>query len=308
MACPLRMARRYQDARDLLGLARRYDIEIVHAHDVWLAAYARLVARRLNIAYAVHVRGPLSRHDIRKHRLAQADAVIAVARRYADDLVAGGVPPERVHLIDDAVDLTIFDPALAHAGHYRVPDGAKIVIGFVGRICAEKMVREFLEIIARLPFEACARSRVLIAGECSERRHAEAVRATMAALDLTADVQFVGRVPASSMPEFLAGIDLLVTLSGGSAMFEAMAMGKPVLSIRADGRHSVHTPHEEAALCVDTFDPSACAQELARLISDDQLRLRLGRAGRARVEGHLSLGTMVKKTLDVYDRLAATTV
>jgi glycosyltransferase involved in cell wall biosynthesis len=304
----LRIARRYQDARGLLGLARRYDVDIVHAHDVWHAGYARFIARRLKIAYIVHVRGPLSQHDIRKHRLARANAVIAIARRYVDDLVDGGVPRGRIHLVDDAVDLAMFDPVATQQNHRSIPDRSRVVIGFVGRICANKMVREFLGIIAGLPLEARARCRVVIAGERSEPRYAETVTAMIGAHGLTDDVQFAGRVPASMMPDFLAGIDLLVTLSGGSAMFEAMAMGKPVLSIREDGRHSVHTPHEETALCVDTFDPSACTQELARLIIDDELRHRLGRAARARVESSLSLETMLKKTVDVYDRLAVTKV
>src|SRR5689334_2642005 len=60
---------RYVDAYRLLNAARVSKAQIIHAHDVWRAEYARFIARRLAVPYVVHVRGPLSPRDIAKHQL-----------------------------------------------------------------------------------------------------------------------------------------------------------------------------------------------------------------------------------------------
>jgi glycosyltransferase involved in cell wall biosynthesis len=300
-----RIFRRYADARRLLKIASGSKICVVHGHDVWRAEYARFVAKRLRVPYIVHVRGPLSIRDIQKHRLALADSVIAVAQRYADDLVAGGVGHRRIALIDDAVDLTLFDPAVvtpAPLSDRNVADGP--VIGFAGRISRPKLVCEFLEIVALLPAYTRARPAIVIAGECDDPAYGREVSDSISRLGLERTIRFVGRRPSREMPDFLAGIDVLVTLSGGSIMFEAMAMATTVLSIRADGRHSLHTRHGETAWCVNTIDRLICVQELGRLVDDDELRRRLGTAARAWMVRNLSVDAMVMKTADLYDHLA----
>ena len=303
---PARLVQRYLDAFRFLKIASPHKIGVVHVHDMWRAAYARFLARRLDVPYVVHVRGPVSARDVEKYRLAQANAVVAIAQRYVDDLVAAGVAPERIRLIDDAVDASFFDPAVwgsFGAATARTADAAP-VIGFVGRITPDKLVRELLDIVAKLPAYTRLRPRVLIAGEWSDQAYGRLVRATVARLGLESQVEFTGRLSSRKMPHLLASIDLLVTMSGGSVMFEAMAMAKPVVSVRTDGRHSLHTRHGETAWCVDTIDAAACAQALARLLEDAPLRQRLGEAARARVVAQLSIGDMMAKTAALYDELA----
>lgn len=101
---------RYLDARHLLNLARERNTRVVHAHDVWRAEFAPFIAKQLTVPYVVHVRGPLSPRDIKKHRLRLADCVICIAQRYVDDLIQAGIEPSRIVLIDDAVNLELFGP------------------------------------------------------------------------------------------------------------------------------------------------------------------------------------------------------
>jgi glycosyltransferase involved in cell wall biosynthesis len=105
------------------------------------------------------------------------------------------------------------------------------------------------------------------------------------------------------MPKLLSSLDVLVSMSGGSVMFEAMAMGKPVLSIRNDGRHSQHTQHGHNAWCIDGTDVNLAAAELAGLLHNVALRRRLGHAGREWVEHNLSTTAMVRKTAALYHNL-----
>ena len=285
-----RVVDRYVDAHRLLGYARTKGIKLVHAHDVWRAEYARFIAKRLGIPYVVHIRGPLSPRDIKKHRLSNADALIAIAQRYVDDLVQSGIEPGRITLIDDGVNLELFGPPRADPSYLARNFGlhAHLLVGIVGRLSAFKRIHDFLNIVSRLPPEFYQSVMFVIAGgwESAEYRHQidEAVRR----LGITSRVRFIGRFPDADAPKLLSSLDLLVTLSGGSVMFEAMAMRKPVLSIRADGRHSEHTRHGLTAWCVDGDSADAAASELACLLRNEALLNKLGQDGRLWVERHLS--------------------
>jgi glycosyltransferase involved in cell wall biosynthesis len=303
---PSRVISRYRDARWLTGFARARGVGIVHAHDVWRAGYARFIAQRIGVPHVVHIRGPLSAKDIEKHKLGAADALIAIAQRYVDDLVAAGIDATRIALIDDAVDLAMFSSAPADAGllgrQLGIVRGP--IVGLVGRITPFKRICEFLEIAARLAKDGASAPCFVVMGDWEERDYRREVERTLTRLALQERVHFLGRCAQQAMPSMLAGLDVLVTLSGGSVMFEAMAMGKPVLSLRADGRHSCHTIHDRTAWCIDSEEASAGAAALARLLDDDALRRRLGEAARAWVQQRLTTESMVDKVQTLYARIA----
>lgn len=296
---------RYLDAYRLQVRARAEGAGLVHAHDVWRAEYARFIARRLRIPYVVHVRGPLSLRDIHKHRLGLADAVICIAQRYVDDLISAGLDAKRVLLIDDAVDLTLFAPAQVNVDFLRsnLNIEGELLIGLVGRVTPDKRIREFLEIVAMLPSATNPPARFLIIGEWENPDYRREIENTVARLRLGPRVRFLERFDSQDMPKILSGLDLLVTLAGGSVMFEAMAMGTPVLSVRADERHSKHTVHDRTAWCVTTDQHAPVADALAHLLGDPALRRRLGEAGRAQVNQHLSSAAMIAKTEALYESL-----
>lgn len=297
---------RYVDAHHLLHIARSNKAQIIHAHDVWRAEYARFIATRLAIPYVVHIRGPLSRRDIRKHRLGLADAVIAIAQRYVDDLLRAGIDTRRIALIDDAVDLDLFDPKQSEPSYIRRHFGIEgsPLVGMIGRMSAFKQICEFLGAVRRLPPDVAASIHVVVAGDWDNADYRREVETEVHRLRLADRVHFIGRCPSDLMPKLLSSLDVLVTLSGGSVMFEAMAMGRPVLSIRSDGRHSLHTRHGLNAWCVDGSDPNAAAKALAHLLSRDDLRRSLGQASRQWVEQNLSSVAMVAKVKELYASLA----
>ncbi len=123
----------------------------------------------------------------------------------------------------------------------------------------------------------------------------------MRAEGLDGKVIFTGR--QDNMKEVLSALDVLVTMSGGSVMFEAMAAGACVLSIRADGRHSLHTLHDQTAWCVTTDQAAPATEALWQLLQDSQLRSRLAAAARQRVQEQLSLNIMSGKVSELYERL-----
>lgn len=294
---------RHVDARRLCRLAERRGVDLVHASDMWKAGYMHFVARCLGIPSVLHIRGPVAPRDIRKHRVARSSAVIAIAERYRLDLLASGISPLSVEVIDDAVDIDSFRPALAGREFLKERYGAngRVLVGLVGRIEPFKRVLEFLEVIAPLARDPRRSATYLVIGRAKDKDYYQAVQDSVKRLGLAESVILTGH--CGEIPQALSALDILVTMSGGSVMFEAMACAKCVLSVRLDERPSVHTRHDETAWCVTTDSPEPATEALARLIDDEPLRLRLGQAAREWVACHLSPAGMAEKTQALYDRL-----
>ncbi|MCY2932293.1 MAG: glycosyltransferase, partial [Planctomycetota bacterium] len=229
---------RYFDARGLLTLARSAGADVVHASDVWRSGYMHYLAGHLGVPSVQHIRGPLSARSIRKHEVGVSSAVIPIAGRYVADLQAAGVPTERIRQIDDAVDLEAFRPDAPGREELRrrlAADGC-VLVGLVGRIERRKRVLEFLEMAAPLARRGGG-VKFLLVGQPSHQEYSQAVREAIARLGLGEHVSLTGRW--EDMPAMMAALDVVVTMSGGSVMFEAQACAKPLLSVRVDGRHSV---------------------------------------------------------------------
>jgi glycosyltransferase involved in cell wall biosynthesis len=294
---------RYVDAFRIVRIGRRYGADLVHASDSFRSGYLHFVSRRLRIRSVVHVRGRVPPSRIAGHGLGRASAIVVIARRYQEDLLGAGIGPGQVELIDDAVDLQQFHPDPAGRAYLqrRLGIGGGVLVGLVGRVEPSKRVLEFLQAVAPLARGQDHRATFLIIGQAKHEAYGQSVQEEAARMGLGGRVIFTGHL--GEIPLVLAGLDLLVTLSGGSVMFEAMACAKPVLSVRADGRHSEHTRHGETAWCVTTDRPEPVSAALARLIEDEPMRMRLGLAARAWAEQHLSPAGLVAKTQALYERL-----
>jgi glycosyltransferase involved in cell wall biosynthesis len=71
-----------------------------------------------------------------------------------------------------------------------------------------------------------------------------------------------------------------------------MAMGKPVVATRVGGLQDI-VLDDETGLLVEPGDEVALGAALARLVADDDLRRRLGEAGRRRASAHFSAQVVV---------------
>ncbi|MFJ2604772.1 glycosyltransferase family 4 protein [Streptomyces sp. NPDC087425] len=81
---------------------------------------------------------------------------------------------------------------------------------------------------------------------------------------------------------------------------EAMATGTPLLATTGGAIPEVAGPDGETCLAVPPADPGALAAGLNRLLSDPDLRARLGHAGRARVLTHFTWTKAAEGTVDHY--------
>ena len=93
-----------------------------------------------------------------------------------------------------------------------------------------------------------------------------------------------------------------VTEGLGTSLLDAMACARPVVATSVGGIPEVVVDGETGFL-VPPRDPEALAAAIGRLMSDRDLREKMGAAGLARVQTTFSAEHMVRNTLSVYKRV-----
>jgi len=172
---------------------------------------------------------------------------------------------------------------------------------YVGRIQERKNLRRLLSAYARLKGELADEKLVLVG---KKDWMSESIEEHLKALDLEDAVVFTGYVPSIDLPFFYNAAEAFVYPSVfegfGLPVIEAMACGLPVLTSYGSSLEEVAG---DAALLVDPLSEEAMAQGLRKLLGDQSLRLKLGRAGLAR-SATFSFKNTAEQTAGVYERLA----
>jgi glycosyltransferase involved in cell wall biosynthesis len=220
-----------------------------------------------------------------------ADLIVVMSRPIRDDLVARGIPAERILVNPNGVNPDIFHPAVdGRAVRTRLGIGDETVIGFIGTFGnwhgAATLAGAFGRLLSGRP-ELRGKVRLLMIGDGPTRPAAEQALRDGGAMDRAI---FTGLVPQAEGPAHLAACDILVSphvpnpdgspfFGSPTKLFEYMAMGRAILASDLDQIGEILTQNETAWM-VPPGDEGALAQGLATLIEDPGLRARLGEAAR----------------------------
>jgi glycosyltransferase involved in cell wall biosynthesis len=197
------------------------------------------------------------------------DVFITPSAFARDKLVASGYPSQRIMVIPNCVVAADYRPLHTAGDH----------ILYIGRLSREKGV----EVLVRAAIGSG--TPVKLVGEGPLRPALERMIATSGA-----DVELLG---------FRSGEQLAAAVQASAAVvmpsichdncplavIEAMAWGKPVIGSRVGGIPELVRDGQEGLL-VPHGDTAALGQAMQRLLGDPELCLRMGRAGRDRVEQH----------------------
>ena len=242
------------------ALRERVPIVAVYATD--LPAYAR----------AYHT-GPLGEafawHRLRKIHNA-ADLNLSPCTATATDLRAHGI--ERVAVWARGVNCVRFDPAKrSEQLHADMAAGAELVVGYVGRLAAEKRV-DLLAKVAALPGVRL----VLVGSGPAEA----AIRRTIPSAVL------LGQRSGEDLATIYASLDVFVHAGPhdtfGQTLQEAAASGLPVVAPAAGGPLDLVRDGVTGFL-VRPCDAGALADTVAALLAHPELRTAQGAAGRQMV-------------------------
>jgi glycosyltransferase involved in cell wall biosynthesis len=119
----------------------------------------------------------------------------------------------------------------------------------------------------------------------------------------------VGAVPKTEVPDYLAAAAVethdLQGYGMGTATLESMAAGVPVVAaVRPDNFPGIELASGGSCVLVPLDDPDALADAIIDLLGDPERRHRIGAAGRDLVREHFALDLVIRRHLEVLDRLA----
>ena len=258
--------------------------------NLYFLAGSRL-ARRHGVPMLMEVNSPLAEERARHGglRLAglarrlerwswrSASRVLPVTRVLGDILVENGVDPARVSVIANGIDLRRF-PA-----HQAKPADAPIVLGFTGFVRAWHALDTVIEGMARATGDPALALTIVGEGPAIPDLAAQAKT-----LGMTANVHFAGLVQPADVPALTTQFDIALQPSATPyasplKIFDYMAAACAIVAPDQPNIREILV-HEENALLFDPKTPGAMWNAVERLIADDALRARLGRAARAELE------------------------
>ena len=307
-------------------LVRRVRPHILHAHSPVLNAIPALrVGRRLDIPVVYEMRASwedaavnhgtaragglryrLSR-GLETWALRRADAITTICEGLRGDIVARGIPAEKVTVIPNAVDIEEFSAGGAPDSGLKEQlglDGA-LVLGYIGSFYAYEGLTVLLRALPQLLAQN-ASFRVLLVG--GGRQEAELKRLAVE-LGVGKEAIFTGRVPHGEVQHYYDLIDVLVyprlsirltELVTPLKPLEAMAQGR--LLIASDvGGHRELIRHGETGLLFKAGDPDALAAAVLDLVRHPERWAALKSRARNFVEHGRNWARSVARYRQVYD-------
>lgn len=314
-------------ARRIGEVADSFGADLIHAHSPVLNALAALwAARRRSLPLLYEIRafwedaavgnGTGTEGSARYHatRLLEtwavnrADAVAVICGGLRDDLIARGVPVDKIMVSPNGVDMELFGTPpvrdVALAAELGLGDE---VIGFIGSFYDYEGLDD---LIAAFPMLVAARpnAQLLLVGGGPM---AKALRAQAAASPVADRIRFVGRVPHDQVERYYGLVDVLAyprkrmrltDLVTPLKPLEAMAQGRLVAASDVGGHRELIRDGETATL-FPADDPAGIAAALAALLGDRTIWDRRRARARAFVVAERNWSSNIYGYEPVYQRL-----
>ena len=239
-----------------------------------------------------------------------SDGAFAVSEALAKDFRENFNGSSRlIHGIHNGVSLDKFNPQL-DASELRADFGiAKdaVVIGFVGSFAPWHGLDLLFEAFAKLVGDG-APVHLLMVGQPRKDSGEWLDRAAMP--DIAGNITFAGHVGSGDVNRYIAAMDITVLANSAwycspLKIFEYMAMGKATVAVATDPVQEVIVDRRDGLL-FEQGSSSALYKSLKELVSDSDMRLKLGNAGRQRVASEFSWQDNASRVFDLLEVIERT--
>ena len=292
------------------------DVVIASSPTLFSALAAWLIARQKQVPFVLEVRdlwpeaivdlalirqGPALRvlERLAHFLYRQAACVVVVTQAFAKRLEAQGVPRAKLAVIPNGADTRFFSPDCdGEPARASLDLDGRFVVAYIGSHGLSHGLDAVLEAAAEQPEVT-----FLLVGDGADRDRLLAERDRRG----LRNVMMRPSVAKSEVPWLYAAADAcLVPLRDvpvfetfvPSKLFEVLAAGRPVIgAVRGEARDIL--ARSGGALLVEPERGDQLAQAVARLRADPQLRIELGRRGRAFVEQHYDRDALASRYLEL---------
>ena len=278
-------------------------IDIVHSHKYKTNLYALIATAGLRCGLVSTCHNWLGTSmkmrlyaALDKRILRGFDRVVGVSGEVVNELMRY-LPVERVVKIDNGTDVARFDQKLPKPqAKAALGLGARPVLGFVGRLTADKGVSYLLQAVKLLaPHEQMD---IMIIGDGD---HENALRNEADYLSIGERVHFFGK--RNDTPNLYAAMDVFVLPSLKEAfpivVLEAMASGVPVIASRV-GDIPYILGESECGILVEPGDVSGLLAAIQKLLGDQGAAQQMAFAGQQRVRSCFSSVAMARRYRELY--------
>lgn len=244
---------------------------------------------------------------LEKFLYTRADHIQVNSPAYVDYLIEKGVAPDKITLLPNGVDPTMFDPSSDGNGvRARLKLDGKFVVVYAGAMGPANDLDLLLDAAEELKPDS--RICFLIVGDGKERKRLQAA----AEARRLANLRFAGAQPKREMRSFLATADACVAVLQNIPMFrmtypnkvfDYMAAGRPVV-LAIDGviRDVVETAG--AGIYTAPGDAKSLADAIRFLACHQPEREQMSRNGRSFVERHFNRSKQSQQFVELLQRLA----
>ncbi|WP_380785475.1 glycosyltransferase [Sphingomonas sp. R86521] len=188
-----------------------------------------------------------------------ADGLLAVSDAMADDMIALGMPADRIRVHATGVDQDRFAPVDRNRAKTLLGISGPLIVS-VGALIPRKGHDVVIEAVAALPGVS-----LRIAGAGPDLARLEALVAHTGAADR---IRLLGSVPHADIPDLIAAADVMALASSSeglaNAWVEALASGTPIVITDAGGAREVVTSPDAGRIAART--PAAFAAAISDLL------------------------------------------
>ncbi|MCG9128883.1 glycosyltransferase family 4 protein [Candidatus Poribacteria bacterium] len=283
----------------LTNLAKKQNIQIVHTSDSWFNPYILQLKKQLNIPVISHVRNLLTIDQVSKYCFDELDYTISISEQSKSPLINYGIPNNKIEIILNCVDTNEFTSKQSK----EQESSAEFTIGIVGRIEPFKQQKQFIKIASKVN-KQCEKVKFKIIGDVLDipkhQRYYKEVIDSISDYGLEKVVSFTGY--RNDMPIYMKEINILVTLSAGSVIAEAMASGKPVVA-NSIGSASDMIVDGTTGWVIHTDLIEQMSDRIIQLIRNPALYNRMCLAAREHAKSQFSIDQHVHKIQGIYEKL-----
>ena len=283
--------------RELIGIIRRENIDIVHARSRVPALIAYLACKSTSRILITTAHGYYKKH-LMSESMSWGKFVIVASNIMVKHMAGSfNVPFDRIRMIPRGVDLNRFNLRTGKTGRPK-----EYVIGMVSRITPLKAHADFIRAIARIRGQI-PNLKVVVVGSAPKDKYREDVELLIKQLGLSGTIELIGA--RQDVAGIMGEMDMLVSATMtpeafGRVIIEAQAIGVPVVATRVGGVVDIVEDNKTGLLC-EPRNPDDMAEKILKLYRENGLADSIVLAARKRVEDEFNSEKMMKRTLAVYE-------
>jgi len=291
---------------------RENKIEIVHAHvarDYIPASLACRIAKNARFVLTRHVLFPLK--PFHRFTLSNLSKAVAVSKPVEANL-RNIFSKEKVVLVSNGIDVEALEKVNREQlranfrSEHHIPSDA-FLIGTVGELKVLKGQRDFI-LAAQVVARQFPDARFVVVGKdhSFKQDHRRELKRLVKIFRM--EDRFLWLDWTEDTASLLAALDVFVsashTESFGLAILEAMAIGGAIVATGTEGANEL-LQTEVSGKLVPVKEPVRLAGAIADLLSNREMRVKLGRNAQARAGEKFNLKRMIDETETIYREISS---